>query len=524
MKRGEVFNRVADILVDLFLCDKVDISNNTVSEQIPGWDSLSHTILLVSLSNEFGIQISEENKFSNIGELVAFIFNSLNKANNEPIDDVFDENKVKTLLKMKEFEKAIKYLETILMSYPENLKCLQYGFRAYMNLQQYEQAGRIAEKALSLNSNNFVNIIHLGLYHSAIGNSEQAILLFKRALEIKPNNLIALTELAKIYFNLKDENSATSYCNQAKLIDPHNQLVHSLIAQGHSKSKTEISNNRTNTDIQAKLPKNENSANKERVFNFDQLETADICNGKICFLKKIYNSQIKYCFYYNDKSNIKDRLFVLFHGNVDRSKQAIPTFARWNWHNILPGRILSVFDSTLFLYDKVNMAWYLGSPSLNLLSDFMTIVKYIASAKNINTNNIITLGSSGGGFAAIRAASILGCSALVVNPQLNILNYRGFSKKLETAYGDKLSKLFPMEMLDVSESILKGKINKLVYAQNIHDDLHYNNYFLPLKAQLSSAQSNPNIKLLTYEDKNGGHSHIAGNVFTKMLKGYFLMT
>lgn len=61
---AETFNVSPDILADGAVADDVD-----------GWDSLSHTILMIRLQNAFGIQIPESvaANVETVGELVSAV-------------------------------------------------------------------------------------------------------------------------------------------------------------------------------------------------------------------------------------------------------------------------------------------------------------------------------------------------------------------------------------------------------------------------------------------------------------------
>jgi acyl carrier protein len=74
MKR-EIEERVRSIIAETFDVSESDITNETVRFDIDGWDSLSHTILMVRLQRHFGINIPEEvaGNVRNVGELTEAI-------------------------------------------------------------------------------------------------------------------------------------------------------------------------------------------------------------------------------------------------------------------------------------------------------------------------------------------------------------------------------------------------------------------------------------------------------------------
>ncbi|MCP5149645.1 MAG: acyl carrier protein [Chromatiales bacterium] len=76
----DVLAGVQAILVDIFMDDDIEIDAETTADDIPGWDSLSHTIVMLSIEKKFGISIARNTEFANIGELVAFISRELESA------------------------------------------------------------------------------------------------------------------------------------------------------------------------------------------------------------------------------------------------------------------------------------------------------------------------------------------------------------------------------------------------------------------------------------------------------------
>ena len=65
----DVIDRLADLIRATFSQPRAKIDRDTVAEDIPGWDSLSHTILLLSVEEIFGARLSESVTYANVGEL-----------------------------------------------------------------------------------------------------------------------------------------------------------------------------------------------------------------------------------------------------------------------------------------------------------------------------------------------------------------------------------------------------------------------------------------------------------------------
>lgn len=65
----DVIDRLADLIRTTFSQPRAKIDRGTIAEDIPGWDSLSHTILLLSVEDTFGARLPESVTYANVGEL-----------------------------------------------------------------------------------------------------------------------------------------------------------------------------------------------------------------------------------------------------------------------------------------------------------------------------------------------------------------------------------------------------------------------------------------------------------------------
>lgn len=66
-----VLARVSEVIRETFGHESLTVMRETVAEDVPGWDSLSHTILMLSIDDAFHIVLPAGlREFSNVGELV----------------------------------------------------------------------------------------------------------------------------------------------------------------------------------------------------------------------------------------------------------------------------------------------------------------------------------------------------------------------------------------------------------------------------------------------------------------------
>jgi acyl carrier protein len=66
-----VWDRLTKVFRMVFQDDAIELAPSTTSDDIEGWDSLSHINLLIAIEIEFGIEFkqNEIQAFANVGEL-----------------------------------------------------------------------------------------------------------------------------------------------------------------------------------------------------------------------------------------------------------------------------------------------------------------------------------------------------------------------------------------------------------------------------------------------------------------------
>jgi acyl carrier protein len=76
MDRATIFTDVQAILVKTFNAEADDITLATSSDNIDGWDSLSHTLLMMSLEAKFKVKIPMDQMFflRSVGAIVDYLY------------------------------------------------------------------------------------------------------------------------------------------------------------------------------------------------------------------------------------------------------------------------------------------------------------------------------------------------------------------------------------------------------------------------------------------------------------------
>lgn len=69
----DVIDQLAVIIRETFDEPDATVTPETTALDIPGWDSLSHTILMLTVEKHFGVQFAPGQTFENVGDLAETI-------------------------------------------------------------------------------------------------------------------------------------------------------------------------------------------------------------------------------------------------------------------------------------------------------------------------------------------------------------------------------------------------------------------------------------------------------------------
>jgi acyl carrier protein len=71
----DLYNELNAVFRRVFDDDEISVNESSTSNDIEGWDSLSHTNLVVAVEKHFGIRFksSEILKWKNVGEMAASV-------------------------------------------------------------------------------------------------------------------------------------------------------------------------------------------------------------------------------------------------------------------------------------------------------------------------------------------------------------------------------------------------------------------------------------------------------------------
>ena len=80
MSIEEVIEKIKPIFKDIFDDESLNINENSNSDNVDGWDSLNHILLVVEIENKLKIKFSsgEIASYINVGEMCKAILKKLN--------------------------------------------------------------------------------------------------------------------------------------------------------------------------------------------------------------------------------------------------------------------------------------------------------------------------------------------------------------------------------------------------------------------------------------------------------------
>lgn len=203
-----------------------------------------------------------------------------------------------------------------------------------------------------------------------------------------------------------------------------------------------------------------------------------------------------------------DILTVMFHGALDRTKTQLPLFQRLRFQKTLAvGPVLSIADPTLDLAPDLRLAWYLGSESVDVHLAIARLVDAIAVRTGVS--EIVMVGGSGGGFAALHvAAGVPDAHVVAINPQTDLQRYspRFTQAALLAAFG--VAELPEASPLRVRTSVMERydaleTLPKVTLVSNPGDQVHLRKHILPL-AQYYRGRHSDGLQIMEF-DLGPGH-------------------
>lgn len=253
------------------------------------------------------------------------------------------------------------------------------------------------------------------------------------------------------------------------------------------------------------------------------------------------------CINYSQKYRLNNKYCLVVFGGAINNSHMPPFFSGVGIHENTNIPLVSISDPTLYLDDKLSLAWYAGShETIDLQFSIARMLDNLFEKFNITP---ILTGGSGGGFAALVFGSLIKTNNVILawNPQTDITEYhpRHVVNYLKIAFPSVIKLLADFYSLPFlkGKSILKeifvklsliyrvdasyfnSDKNKIIYFQNIHDAFHVNNhlqsFFLNCKMKCCGFNSftyNANT-LVHFGSWGEGHTPPPKNMLISVING-----
>ena len=256
-------------------------------------------------------------------------------------------------------------------------------------------------------------------------------------------------------------------------------------------------------------------------FKYQEKEDLSSFHSLYSFEDEGHNFDFIWC--PKEKSN---KLFVFFSGDALREKLNPPVFQRWKWADKFPGHCIFFSDPSLYLDDKLGLAWYSGTDNFDPLASISSFLLNLVNKKSINVDNIVSYGSSGGGFAALRLASFIeGINVVAINPQTNIVAYDNWAveRYLRVCYGgiDRAKAINDFsDKFNLLSNFNKERISRsnILYVQNRLDSHHMLEHYYPFSKEKFFLESSKYKELIFCDNKGHGVAESNSNLLNGILK------
>lgn len=217
-----------------------------------------------------------------------------------------------------------------------------------------------------------------------------------------------------------------------------------------------------------------------------------------------------------------ETLTVLFHGAIDRARTRLPMFQRWRFQTELGvGPTMSIADPTLDTAADLRLAWYLGTEDTDLTPILADTVSAVASA--LGVKNVVLVGNSGGGFAALQVGAHIEDSVVVaMSPQTDLRQYVPRLTRLayESALGrtgdpTSSSLIKRISVLDRFRST--RNVPRTYVVSNTGDSFHVSKHEQPLLKGIAASGHEGRASVVDF-DLGNGHRSLSNDQYKMMLE------
>lgn len=251
---------------------------------------------------------------------------------------------------------------------------------------------------------------------------------------------------------------------------------------------------------------------EELSLNIDELHELSVETDRLYEIK-INSKNFNYCFKLFLK-DINDRILIFSNGAIDPKKSTPPVYMRSSWIDDINSSCIFLDDPTTH-ENNLRLGWGQGTLEEFVLEKCSEIIKELLHILKFEESNTYFYGSSAGGFMSIYYSILIpNTTAIVNNPQTNVLNYLPLYVKRMIQYSYKIDSIenvpkIHMHRLDLVEAMkFHNKLPKKVYyIQNYLCSNDMEKHYFPFINSLKNNQIElTGLCTINYFKENIGHN------------------
>lgn len=266
---------------------------------------------------------------------------------------------------------------------------------------------------------------------------------------------------------------------------------------------------------------------KKLVCKMDELKFLELPLDELFFLKVDHNN-VKYEFLIRFASNNKNLICFGSGAYAPEEKISLPIFRRHSWQSEFEESVIYYNDPTLYNNPNLLLGWGVGKNDDWYLLIIADIIRILASKNNIEPQNMLFFGSSGGGFISIILSTLLKNSATIVNnPQMFLINYFRpvFDKMIDSCFDNSELESILTQYTSRFDVVAVFKHEQhmppITYIVNTDSENDIYNQLIPFINSLSSFEHFNMVNIILYQDEQGHGGVLDKQETIKLIKNHF---
>lgn len=210
--------------------------------------------------------------------------------------------------------------------------------------------------------------------------------------------------------------------------------------------------------------------------------------------------------------------YVVFIPGRTRREKPLPSFQRRSYSDSLDAKVICLCDPTLFSARDLGIGWFVGDKNSHYATGIGNLLKvYFEQFPQVRP---LLYGSSAAGIPAFHIANIIGssCTLYLNNVQTDARRYFSKHYKYMISCSFKGISIPSFEEKYTNRISICGEIRnfKIYMTQNISDEFHYTNHFLPFVESDKISGVAEGIYIV-YNDLASGHDVMPREIELKVI-------